>query len=117
MENAFPIISRFLHKNCLILSNYVIFFYCEEFKNQRYTQFLLKVNKNPGFRVIKYILLFSHEDLMINQRKLMFKKNIACELNFYPNAQSLINTFFFHLYMFYGGAPSQNWFANLISIQ
>ena len=30
----------------------------------------------------KYNLLFSHEDLMTNQRKLMFKKNIACELEF-----------------------------------
>ena len=29
---------------------------------------------------------------MINQCKLMFKKNIACELNFQPNAQSVIYT-------------------------
>ena len=27
---------------------------------------------------------------MINQRKLMFKKNIVCELNFQPNAKSVI---------------------------
>ena len=33
-----------------------------------------------------YIMLFSYEDFMINQRKLMFKKNITCELDFQPNA-------------------------------
>ena len=43
--------------------------------------------------VIKYILLFSHEDFMINQHTLMFlKKNTACELDFQPNAQSVIST-------------------------
>ena len=38
------------------------------------------------------ILLFSHEDFMINQRKSMFKKNIASELDFQPNALNVIYT-------------------------
>ena len=36
-------------------------------------------------------MLLSHEDLMIDQRKLMFhKKDISCELDFQPNDQSVM---------------------------
>ena len=91
--------------SCLILSNRVIV-YCEAFSNKCYKWFLLNINKKkPRFVQVEtfqnqknkkkiwkknswmiwlsnYILLFSHEDLIINQRKLMFKTNIACEPDF-----------------------------------
>ena len=45
-----------------------------------------------GHKII--FLLFAHEDLMINQCKQIFIKNIVCELDFLQNTQSMDITIF-----------------------
>ena len=41
-----------------------------------------------GYKAIDHICL--NKDFMINQKNLMLNQNIACELDFQPNAQSVI---------------------------
>ena len=62
----------------------IYFFVLKKVKDEEATREIIQnvFLKIQSYWVINFFYLFSHEGFMINERTLIFKKNIACELNF-----------------------------------